>query len=85
MIVPMKKVTLLTSLKHREATLMQLRKLGVLHIQDVKPPVSEDIHSLETRLDNVDRALQIIPQLESKPKEFSIAFSVSENGIICYD
>jgi V/A-type H+-transporting ATPase subunit I len=69
MIVPMKKVTLLTSLKHREATLMQLRKLGVLHVQDVKPPVSEDIQSLETKLDNVDRALQIIPQLESKSKE----------------
>jgi len=69
MIVPMKKVTLLTSLKHREATLMQLRKLGVLHIQDVKPPVSEDIQSLEMKLDNIDRALQIIPQLESEPKE----------------
>jgi V/A-type H+-transporting ATPase subunit I len=71
MIVPMKKVTLLTSLKHREATLIQLRKLGVLHIQDVKPPVSEDIQSLETKLDNVDRALQIIPQLEATPKKMS--------------
>jgi V/A-type H+-transporting ATPase subunit I len=71
MIVPMKKVTLLTSLKHREASLMQLRKLGVLHIQDIKSPVSEDIQSLETKLDNVDRALQIIPQLESKSKEVS--------------
>jgi V/A-type H+-transporting ATPase subunit I len=69
MIVPMKKVTLLTSLKYREASLIQLRRLGVLHIQDVKPPVSEDIQSLEAKLDNVDRALQIIPQLESKPKE----------------
>ena len=69
MIVPMKKVTLLTSQKDREKTLIQLRKLGVLHIQDVKPPVSEDIQSLETKLDNVDRALQIIPQLESESKE----------------
>ena len=69
MIVPMKKVTLLTSLKHREATLIRLRKLGVLHIQDVKPPVSEDIQSLEAKLDNVDRVLQILPSLESKPKQ----------------
>lgn len=69
MIVPMKKVTLLTSLKHKEATLMQLRKLGVLHIQDIKSPVSDDIQSLETKLDNVDRALQIIPQLEAKPEK----------------
>ncbi len=61
MIVPMKKVTLLTSQHHRDATLIQLRKLGVLHIQDVKPPVSEDIQSLENKLDNVERALQIIP------------------------
>jgi len=61
MIVPMKKVTLLTSQQHRDATLIQLRKLGVLHIQDVKPPVSEDIQLLENKLDNVERALQIIP------------------------
>ncbi len=69
MIVPMKKVTLLTSLKHRDATLMQLRKLGVLHIQDFKPPISEDIQSLEMKLDSVDRALQIIPQLDLNPIE----------------
>ncbi len=61
MIVPMKKVTLLTSQQHRDATLIQLRKLGVLHIQDVKPPVSEDIQLIENKLDNVERALQIIP------------------------
>ena len=71
MIVPMKKVTLLTSQKHRETTLIQLRKLGVLHIKDVKPPVSEDIQSLETKWDNVDRALQILPQLEATPKKLS--------------
>lgn len=72
MIIPMKKVTLLTSQKHREDTLIQLRKLGVLHVQDFKPPVSEDIQSLETKLDNVDRALQIIPQLESASNEVTL-------------
>lgn len=72
MIVPMKKVTLLTSLKHREATLVQLRKLGVLHIQDVKAPMSEDIQVLETRLDNVERALQILPQVEATPANIAL-------------
>jgi len=71
MIVPMKKVTLLTSLRHRESTLIRLRKLGVLHIQDVKPPVGEDIQSLEMKLDNLDRALKIIPIRETKPQKLT--------------
>ena len=60
MIVPMKKVTLLTCSKHRDSTLNKLRKLGVLHIQDVQHPVSENIQSLETKLDNLERALNFL-------------------------
>lgn len=60
MIVKMKKVTLIVSDKYRDSALEKLRKLGVLHIQDVNNPVSEDIQSLETKIENVNKALQII-------------------------
>ena len=60
MIVKMKKITLLVSAKHRDSALTQLRKAGVLHIHDIKIPVSEDIQSLETGLENVEKSLQII-------------------------
>jgi len=69
MIVPMKKVTLLTCLKHRDSTLDKLRMLGVLHIQDVRQPVSESIQSLETKLDNVDRALNRLSTESETPEE----------------
>ncbi len=60
MIVKMKKVTVLLSAKHRDSTLKKLRKFGVLHIKDVKPPVSEDIQNIETKLENLNKSLQLI-------------------------
>lgn len=60
MIVEMKKITLLLSANHRDEALKKLRKLGVLHIHNIQPPVSEDIQSLETQLDNLNRAMLII-------------------------
>ncbi|MDZ7332216.1 MAG: hypothetical protein ONB13_03335 [candidate division KSB1 bacterium] len=86
MIVPMKKVTLLTSQQHRDETLIRLRKLGVLHIQDVKPPISEDIQSLENKLDNVERALQIIPANGStdQPMTLDQASEIVERALSLY-
>ncbi len=67
MIVRMKKITLLTSARHRDAALLILRKIGVLHIQDLKTPASEDIQSLETRLENVNRVLPLLsPEIGEK-------------------
>jgi len=53
MIVPMKKITLLLSSRHRDSSLKTLRQLGILHIKDINPPVSEDIQELERQLDNL--------------------------------
>ena len=68
MIVQMKKITLLLSAKHRDAALKALRKFGVLHVHDVKVPVSEDIQFLETKIDDLDKALLII-NAEDVPQE----------------
>ncbi len=66
MIVKMKKVTLIVSDKYRDSALKKLRKLGVLHVQNINAPVSEDIQTLETKLENVNKALQIIGESDEQ-------------------
>jgi V/A-type H+-transporting ATPase subunit I len=60
MIVPMQKVTLFISARHREEALLQLRKLGLVHIQHLKAPVSEDVSQLEAKLNTLEKSLLII-------------------------
>jgi V/A-type H+-transporting ATPase subunit I len=60
MIVPMQKVTLFISARHREEALLQLRKLGLVHIQHLKAPVSEDVSQLEAKLNTIEKSLLII-------------------------
>lgn len=60
MIVKMKKATILVKENERDSALKKLRKLGVLHINDIVPPVSEDISLLESKLDESIKAMEII-------------------------
>jgi len=69
MIVKMKKITLLLSAKQRKDTLSKLRKLGVLHIHNVKAPQSDDIDSLTSEMAHVTKALQIVEEIESVSKD----------------
>jgi V/A-type H+/Na+-transporting ATPase subunit I len=59
MIIPMKKCSLFFSSRYHDEALLQLRKLGVMHIQDVKPISVEDIQHLVMEADNTDRVLKI--------------------------
>jgi len=60
MIVPMQKVTLFISARHQDSALKELRKLGVIHIQHVKAPASEDISQLESALSDIEKCLLIL-------------------------
>ena len=60
MIVPMKKVSLLVLDKYRQESLIDLRRLGLLHIKYVKSPVSPDIDSLERKIEDTEKALLVI-------------------------
>ena len=82
MIVPMNKVTLLLSAKHRDSGLQQLRRLGVLHVQDINVPQGDDIQKLETMRENVDRAIAIIAEFESQGKAASIEAAEMVNRIL---
>ncbi len=60
MIVPMKKTTLLMGNKDIENTLEKLRSLGVVHIQNVKTPISEDISILEKKSSDLEKTLNYL-------------------------
>jgi len=60
MIVPMKKVVVFVTSSARDAALKQLCKLGVVHIQHFKPPMSDDISKIENSLSAVEKSLGII-------------------------
>ncbi|MBD3387283.1 hypothetical protein GF407_20425 [candidate division KSB1 bacterium] len=65
MIVKMKQVTLLTDAKYRQATLEQLRELGVLHPQIVERSSSEEIQQTESELERLDKALTFLEEEET--------------------
>jgi V/A-type H+-transporting ATPase subunit I len=60
MIIPMKKVSLLTLDKYREKSLIALRRLGVLHVKYLKPPSSADTENLEKKIEDTENALLIL-------------------------
>jgi len=60
MIVKMKKITLLVRAVERETALARLRTLGVVHVQPVAPPQSEEVARLEANLAEVERALSFL-------------------------
>ncbi len=66
MIVKMKKVTLLTDAKYRQATLYHLRALGVLHPQLVARPSAKEIQQTESELEKLDKALTFLVEEESR-------------------
>jgi V/A-type H+/Na+-transporting ATPase subunit I len=65
MIVRMKKVTVLVTARERDAALLKLRKLGVIHVEHVRTPSAEELFSLESKLSDVDNALLIINAFKS--------------------
>ncbi len=72
MIIPMKKCTLFFSSRYHDEALLHLRRLGVLHIQDVKPISVDDIQHLLADIDDTDRVLRMFdtwPMIEQKSDE----------------
>ena len=60
MIVPMKKLTLLVSARDRREALSELRSLGVLHVQNIKSPSSDEIYDLQNQLADIERVNVIL-------------------------
>lgn len=57
MIVPMKRLTLLTRQKDQEETVEALEQLGVVHVTHVKAPAGEAMDEARSRVSQADRVL----------------------------
>ena len=60
MIVPMKKVFILTQSKDSTDAVKSLRKLGLLHVENQNSPKGEDINSLHEDLAVIEKAIGIL-------------------------
>lgn len=64
MIVPMKKATLIVQEKDAQGALVQLRSLGIMHVEHQKQPGGGDIASLKEELGLVNRAIEILSTVD---------------------
>lgn len=79
MIVPMRKVEIVVTLKSRDEALGALRDLGVMHIIAEKPPSNEELEQARDRLSGVRQVLDLLPrESEASPTGMSAAVVVDE-------
>lgn len=61
MIVKMNKVSILCLDSDCESALRELRKLGVVHLEHVRPPEGQELEQARGRLQRARRALEVLP------------------------
>ena len=66
MITEMKKLTLFVSENHKEAALDKLQELGVVHIKNINPPVTETVSDLESRVNDIESSLNLLKQYKKE-------------------
>ncbi|MDD1715464.1 MAG: hypothetical protein LUQ01_00545, partial [Methanolinea sp.] len=71
MIVPMKKATILFEAGDAEATIKNLRRMGVLHIEHHNPPEGRDITVLQEMVGVINSALDLQNQVMAQGREIS--------------
>ena len=69
MIVQMKKVAIVTPSPKAEDTLLALREIGVLHIEYIRKPESEDIERIRAEKELVEKAWRILSSRKAKKDE----------------
>lgn len=86
MIVPMKKATIILLSPDTEPALKNLRRLGVLHIEHVQPPVSKDIALLKEDLTLIKEAITIMQQDEFCPVDTKLESKELEDWkrLVCH-
>ncbi len=63
----MKKITIVVQEKDREEALVQLSRLGLVHLEHIRRPAGDSLEEIASRLTEIDKALAVIP--ESAPDE----------------
>ena len=64
MIVPMKKIAVIVQAHEAAHALQSLRSLGVLHVENQKPPSGKDINSLKDDIASFDKVINILSSPE---------------------
>ena len=67
MIVPMKKLSIVLLEKERRQALKTLRKLGVVHVEEVKGE-SEELSAFKSKSSKIDLAVSLLSEIKSKKK-----------------
>lgn len=62
MIVPMKKLSVITQSKDAVSAVAQLRSLGVVHVKDEQPPSGKDLEACDSDLNLLQQALVILSE-----------------------
>lgn len=81
MIVEMSKITLLMLKNSVDKGLTELRKLGLVHVENIISPSSEDISFIEEQIQGVEKAINVLGSYScqrSDPRGDQIAFHVKE-------
>ena len=68
MIVPMKKISVITQSKDAEDALKALRKLGIFHVEHERMPQGKDVNLLEEDIALVNKSLDILKRCRKKKK-----------------
>ncbi|MDD5789190.1 MAG: ATPase [Spirochaetia bacterium] len=77
MIVPMKKLSIVVLEKERRQALKTLRKLGVVHVEEVKGE-SEELSAFKSKSSKIDLAVSLLSEIKSKKKLEPVPLSKDE-------
>lgn len=69
MIVPMKRITIITQEKDADASVSALRRSGVLHVEHQQKPEGEDVAGLEDNIALINSAIELLSAKEFHPKD----------------
>jgi V/A-type H+-transporting ATPase subunit I len=64
MIVPMKKITIIVQAKDADSSVLNLRALGVLHVEHVQSPMGKDISTLKEDITLITSGINILSEQE---------------------
>ncbi len=80
MIVPMKKVSLVVLKDERKSALKELRKLGVLHVEEVTGG-SEELTLYKDQTSKVQNALAVLNEIKTGKKDTPVQVSLSRDKV----
>ncbi len=80
MIVPMKKISLISLAADKDATLERLRELGILHLQHIKPPAGNEVEEIKKHIERTSAALDILAAIASEKNKITPSAEIQKSA-----